>query len=62
MRPQKLVASVKDLELVAAFGEEADVPVLRGWRREVFGEDALKLRDGQTALVVKGRKLQVVPA
>ena len=59
---QKLVASVKDLELIAAFGEDADVPVLRGWRREVFGDDALKLRNGQNALIIKNRKLKVIPA
>ena len=59
---QKLVASVHDLELIAAFGEEADVPALRGWRREVFGEDALGLRQGDTALLIKNRKLRVVPA
>ncbi|MCG8508082.1 MAG: ribonuclease D [Rhodospirillales bacterium] len=59
---QKLVASVGDLELIAAFGEDADVAALRGWRREVFGEDALRLRRGETALLVKGRKLKAVPA
>lgn len=59
---QKLVSSVHDLELIAAFGEDADVPALRGWRREVFGEDALGLRRGETALMVKGRKLRAVSA
>lgn len=59
---QKLVASVGDLELIAAFGEDADVAALRGWRREVFGEEALRLRRGETALMVKGRKLKAVPA
>ncbi len=59
---QKLVASVKDLEMIAAFGEAADVPAVRGWRREVFGQDALRLRNGETALIVKGRKLKVIPA
>jgi ribonuclease D len=58
---QKLVASVGDLEQIAAFGEDADVAALRGWRREVFGEDALRLKRGETALVVKGRKLKAVP-
>ena len=58
---QKLVASAGDLELIAAFGEEADVQALRGWRREMFGADALRLRSGETALMVKGRKLESVP-
>ncbi|MBL6945481.1 MAG: ribonuclease D [Rhodospirillales bacterium] len=58
---QKLVASAGDLELIAAFGEKADVQALRGWRREMFGADALRLRSGETALMVKGRKLESVP-
>ena len=39
---QKLVASAADLELIAA-DDEAPVPALSGWRRELFGEDALAL-------------------
>ena len=59
---QKLVASSDDLDLIAAFGEEAAVPALKGWRREVFGEDALKLSRGEIALAVKGRRVAVIPA
>ena len=33
-----------------ADGEEADVPALHGWRREVFGEQALALKHGEIAL------------
>ena len=57
---QKLLASVSDIEMIAAFGEDADVPALHGWRRQVFGEDALKLRDGKTALAVGGKKITLV--
>lgn len=57
---QRLVASSDDLDLIAAFGEEADVPALRGWRREVFGEDALKLCRGEIGLAVRGRRLDVI--
>ena len=45
-----MVASARDIEQIAAFGDEADVPALRGWRREVFGEDALALLKGQIAM------------
>ncbi len=58
---RKLVASSADLERIAAFGEDAQVPALRGWRREVFGEDALKLRAGETALAADGNRLRTVP-
>lgn len=57
---QRLVASSDDLDMIAAFGEEAAVPALRGWRREVFGEDALKLCRGEIALAVRGRRLDIV--
>jgi ribonuclease D len=56
---QKLVASAADLERIAA-DDSADVPALKGWRRELFGEDALALKHGRTALTVKGRKLATV--
>ncbi len=58
----KLLASAADIELLAAFGEKADVKALKGWRREVFGEDALKLRAGELSLSVKGKKLKLLPA
>jgi ribonuclease D len=58
---RKLVASSADLELIAAFGEDARVPALHGWRREVFGDAALKLRAGETALAAAGNRLTTVP-
>ena len=56
----KLIASVKDLEQIAA-DDEAPVPALRGWRRELFGADALALKSGQLALSVASRRLELVP-
>jgi ribonuclease D len=57
----RLIADSEDLDRLA--GEETpDVPALKGWRREIFGEDALALKQGRLALVVKGRKLHAVPA
>ena len=46
---QKLLSSSADLERIAA-DDNADVPALRGWRRELFGEDALALKHGRIAL------------
>jgi len=57
---QRLVASSEDLERIAA-DDRADVPALRGWRREVFGEDALAVKHGRLALAVGDRKLRLVP-
>jgi len=59
---QKLVASASEVDRLAAFGEDADVPALHGWRREIFGEDALKLRSGELALSIRNGKLALRPA
>ncbi|MBO6948609.1 MAG: ribonuclease D [Rhodospirillales bacterium] len=56
----KLVASAADVELIAAFGEEADVPAIKGWRRSVFGDDALRLRRGDICLKLDGDRVAVV--
>ncbi|WP_296820314.1 ribonuclease D [Brevundimonas sp.] len=55
----KLVASSADLELIA-ISDTADVPALQGWRRDLFGEDALKLKRGEIALVLSGARVEVV--
>ncbi|NNE59241.1 MAG: ribonuclease D [Hellea sp.] len=53
----RLVAKSKDIDQIAAFGEKAEVAALKGWRREVFGEDALKMLDGKIGLKLEGRKV-----
>ena len=55
----KLIATVSDLEQIAN-DDEADVGALKGWRREAFGEDALKLKRGELALVLDGARVRVV--
>lgn len=45
----RLIASGSDLERIAA-DDQADVPALSGWRRELFGDDALALKRGDIAL------------
>ena len=55
----KVIATTDDLEQIA-MDDEADVPALHGWRRELFGEPALALKHGQLALAVeKGRVVPV---
>ncbi|MDP6805281.1 MAG: ribonuclease D [Rhodospirillales bacterium] len=57
---QKLVASSAEIEGIAAEGDNAPVRALHGWRRDVFGQDALKLLRGEMALAAKGNRLTVV--
>ncbi len=56
---QKLVANSSDLELIAA-DDNADVPALSGWRRELFGNDALRLKHGKLALAANGTAIKLL--
>ncbi|MCP8939363.1 ribonuclease D [Alsobacter sp. SYSU M60028] len=56
----KIVATVDDLEAIAA-DDDADVPALHGWRRELFGERALGLKHGRLALAVENGRVTGVP-
>jgi len=56
---QRLIANSEDIEAIS-LDDEADVPALRGWRRELFGEDALALKHGRLALTSNGRKIRVI--
>jgi ribonuclease D len=53
---QRLVATAADIERLAA-GEDDDIPVLRGWRFELFGKDALALKSGRLALAIENGKV-----
>jgi ribonuclease D len=55
----KLIASSSDIEKIAAGND--DVPAMRGWRRHVFGEIALKIKDGELGLGLKGRQPTIFP-
>jgi len=54
----KLIAPSADLDAIAA--GLRDVPALSGWRKEVFGADALRLCDGQIALAAKGQSVVII--
>ena len=57
----KLLANSEELDRLA--GEASpDIPALRGWRRVVFGEDALALKEGRLALGVDGRRVKLIPS
>ena len=56
----KLIASTSDLERIAA-DDNAPVPALQGWRRELFGEDALALKHGRLALAMRGKRVVLMP-
>jgi ribonuclease D len=55
----KVIATIDDLERIAV-DENADVPALKGWRREMFGNEALKLRRGGMALAIEGGRVVAI--
>ncbi len=57
---QRLIANSDEVEAIA-LSDTADVPALHGWRRELFGEDALKLKHGKLAigLSANGKDVEV---
>lgn len=52
----KVIATVDDLEKIAA-DDDADVGALKGWRRELFGDVALKLKHGEVVLAFQDRQI-----
>ena len=54
----RLIASSGELDAIAA--GEREVPALGGWRREAFGEDAIRLCRGEIALSAKGNEVRVI--
>lgn len=55
----KLLANAADLDALAS-DDIADLPCLKGWRREVFGADALRLKDGEIALSAGPNGVEIV--
>ena len=55
---QKLIATASDLDEIAA--GIRDGAVFKGWRKTAFGEDALRLCEGEVALTAKGPRVRIV--
>ena len=54
----RLIASAEDLDRIA-LGEN-NIDALHGWRRNVFGADAISLREGRIALGVEGTRIRLI--
>ncbi len=55
---ERLIATTDALKQLCA-GKQ-DIQVLQGWRKEVFGNDALKVLKGEAGLQLKNRTVKVV--
>ncbi len=53
---QRLIATSAELEALAQ-DDAADVPALHGWRRELFGAQALELKAGRIALALENHRV-----
>ncbi len=56
----KIIATVEELEAIAE-SDTANVPSLHGWRRTLFGEKALALKNGQLGLVLDRGRVKLQP-
>ncbi len=54
----KLLANTSDIEAVAE-SDDADVPLMHGWRREVFGNLALELKRGNAMIGFKDGRVVI---
>lgn len=60
----ELLASRADLQAIVTgerIGEQADVRTLRGWRRELVGEELLALLDGRVSIAVRDGRPEIGP-
>jgi len=57
---QKLIATSSDLEAIAK-SSDPTIPALEGWRREVFGNAALALKEGKVAIGIKNHRISLIP-
>ncbi|MEY4707199.1 MAG: Ribonuclease [Pseudomonadota bacterium] len=55
----RLIANAEDIERLAA-GEDDEVGALHGWRNEVFGKDAIAMRQGDLAIALENGEAVVV--
>jgi len=53
----RMIASNEDLDQIAAFGKDAEVEAMSGWRYKVFGEPAMQLLEGKIAFGIEDKKI-----
>ena len=55
----RLIASAEDLELLA-HDTNTQIPALSGWRKEIFGNLALKLKNGKISLAIQNGRIRII--
>ena len=54
----KLIATSSELDAIAR-GDQ-NVPALKGWRKKIFGDDAIRIRNGEVGISVKNGKIELM--
>ncbi|NPD17548.1 ribonuclease D [Xinfangfangia sp. D13-10-4-6] len=54
----RLIAAASELDAIAS--GRRDVEALKGWRSEIFGDEALRLCKGEIALTAKGSEIRAI--
>jgi ribonuclease D len=57
----KLVANSADIEAIA-IDDKADIPLMHGWRRQVFGQLALEIKHGEAFIGLHNGKVRLLTA
>jgi len=55
----KLIASISDIEEIA-LNDDANVRALSGWRRDIYGADAIRLKNGEIALKLANGVVEII--
>ena len=55
----KIIANARDLEKIA-LDDNADVSALKGWRRDLFGSDAIALKHGKISLGLRNGVISAI--
>lgn len=55
----KLIANVADLERIAS-DEKPDVKAMQGWRYDIFGHDAMRVKNGKIGLACRDDKVILI--
>jgi len=56
----RLLASAADIDAVAQ-DDDADVPLMKGWRREMFGNVAIDLKHGRAVIGFRDGRAEILP-
>jgi len=56
----KLIATVSELEQIAA-DDNADVRTLKGWRKKIYGNQALALKRGEISITIEKNLIKIIP-